>query len=73
MWNTFPTRENPLDPYKFSSFKITFDKDLQYIERSTYSLLDWLGDVGGLLGILKALGEFLVAPFAAFSLRAKLM
>ena len=52
IWNDFPTVKSPYEKYKFSSFSINFNKDLQKIERSTYSFLDWLGDCGGLAGAL---------------------
>ena len=36
-------------------------------------MLDWLGDIGGLNGILLTLCETLVAPFAGFSLQRYLL
>ena len=59
--------------FKMSSFWIEHGPDLHGIERQTYSLLDWIGDVGGLLDGLKIVGSFLVAPIAAFSLRSELL
>jgi hypothetical protein len=46
---------------------------VQSIDRSTYGFLDWLGDCGGLFSALKTLAELLVAPFAGYSLRTKLI
>ena len=37
--------------------------------RQTYSLLDWLGDLGGLLDILLHIGHVLVLPIASFNLK----
>ena len=42
------------------------------IERQTYSILDWLGDVGGLLDGLKIIGSLLIAPIASFTMRVEL-
>ena len=43
------------------------------IERKTYSLLELLGDIGGLLDGLKLIGFLLVSPIASFALKVKLM
>ena len=32
-----------------------FSKDLHYIKRKVYSVMDWLGDIGGLSGSLYTL------------------
>ena len=42
--------------------------DVTNWNRETYSLLDWLGDLGGLLDILLHIGNVIVAPLAAFNL-----
>lgn len=42
------------------------------ISRSTYSLLDWLGDVGGLFDALNIIAEFMIAPIASYALRQRL-
>ena len=41
--------------------------------RSTYSLLDWMGDLGGLFDALMTLCSLLVAPLANFSMKMTLM
>lgn len=41
--------------------------DVIYYERSVYSVLDLLGDVGGLLAILLGLGDLLVFFFINFT------
>ena len=43
----WPTKEDPR-LYKFNSMWLELDKEHQIIQRQTYSLLEWLGDVGGL-------------------------
>ena len=40
--------------------------------RQTYSLLDWIGDIGGLHDGLNALGALISAPMAAFALKTRL-
>ena len=42
-------------------------------ERSTYSFLDILGDVGGLYDALRILGGLLVMPFASKALSNELV
>ena len=39
------------------------------IERQTYSLLDWIGDIGGLFDGLNLLISKFIAPIAAFALQ----
>ena len=41
--------------------------------RQTYSLLDWLGDIGGLLDVLLHLGRIVVFPISSFTLKQLLM
>ena len=36
------------------------DLNLHVIERTVYTLLDWLGDVGGLMGILVDFGGLIL-------------
>ena len=43
------------------------------IERSTYDVLEWLGDVGGLHDALSIIGYYIVYPFAAFNLNFLLL
>ena len=48
------------DHYKFASVEFNMSMDQMNWTRSTYSILDWLGDLGGLLDILLKIGELLV-------------
>ena len=50
-----------------------YGKSQTTIERKTYSILELLGDVGGLLDGLKLIGGFLVTPIVTFALKVKLM
>ena len=45
---------------------------MEVTERQTYSILDLLGDVGGLNDSLRLIGASLVSPFASFALNSKL-
>ena len=48
-------------------------QDVTIIERSTYTMLEWLGDIGGLFDALAIIGRVLIAPVAAISMQAKLL
>ena len=67
-WKDFPTKEKPLNKYKFASLHLAVSRDLHVIERWTYSLLDWFGDWGGLLDSLNFIASILVGPFSAHAL-----
>ena len=47
--------------------------DVQNWNRQTYSLLDWLGDLGGLLDVLLHMGRIMVFPVSSFTLKKLLM
>ena len=66
-WIYWPTEDNPSSKYKYAS--IEFNRKLNTVNwtRETYSVLDWLGDLGGLLDILIKIGEYLVEPVAQFT------
>ena len=49
---SYPTEENPDGLYKFVSFDLYVSLDSLVTERESYSLLEWLGDIGGLLDAL---------------------
>ena len=72
-WNVFPTEKNPMARYKFASVQFTFNQNMNEINRKTYSLLDWLGDCGGLTDALRFIAGLIVSPFASYALAAKLM
>ena len=61
-WNKFPTTEKPLTRYKFTSVEVNFSLDEGTIQRQTYSMLDWLGDMGGLLDALYFIAMILISP-----------
>lgn len=68
----WPSKDNPNSFYKFSSFWVEQGQTKTKIERSTYGLLDWVGDVGGLADGLIYLIKVFVSPFAALQMKAKL-
>ena len=72
LWN-WPSKTQPDNKYKIVSSYVTLTMDLNVIERQTSSLLEWLGDVGGLFDMLKLLGSYLIGPIGAFALRAELL
>ena len=43
------------------------------INRKTYSILDWVGDIGGLLDGLYLIGCILISPVADFARNSKLL
>ena len=53
--------------------EINFSPDNNIINRQTYSLLDWLGDLGGLLDALYLIGYVLISPLATFAINSKLL
>ena len=71
-FNTWPTKEKPV-MYKFNSVYLELSQDKTVYERSTYSFLEWLGDVGGLADALRIIGLILVRPFAYFVLKMELL
>ena len=72
-WATYPTEENPLAFYKFGSVEINLSQDLIIWQRETYSILDLVGDVGGLFDGLRYCFAVIVAPVSSFALQSKLL
>ena len=52
---------------------MNMDHSLTTIERKTYSLLDWVGDIGGLFDGLRLICLVIVWPVAAFTVRAEVL
>ena len=67
-WINWPTVEEPHNKYKYASIEWNMSLDQMTWMRQTYSILDWLGDLGGLIEILHYIGSFLVKPIAQFTL-----
>ena len=48
-------------------------KQTRIFQRSVYSVLDYIGDVGGLLEGLKLIASTLIAPFSSYNFTALLL
>lgn len=71
-YNTWPTKAEPMI-YKFNSFWFELRQYTTVIERETYSLLDWAGDVGGLYEALYLICLNFIRPIATIVLRSELL
>ena len=69
----YPTPEEPGLRYKFIGLYFTVSKDLIEINRQTYSLLDWMGDIGGLIDGLFLLTDLFMAPLSRLALQSFIM
>ena len=69
----WPTKEDPCKVYKFTSIWLELGLQEQIIERQVYSILEWLGDVGGLFDGLCLVGGSLIAPISSYALRSLLL
>ena len=64
----FTTIQHTSRPYEFEdsvhlSISYEMDLNMHVSERTVYTILDWLGDVGGLMGILIDFGGIILAYF----------
>ena len=62
------TKENTIKTVEFLAHSHT-----KIYQRSVYSLLDFIGDVGGLFDGLKMIGQNLLFPFTSFNFTMKLL
>ena len=51
---------------------IKLSPDVPKVRRKTDSLLDWLGDWGGLLDSLHFLADIFISPLSAYLMKSKL-
>ena len=72
-WINFPTAEKPSDKFKYISVEFNMSADHNVINRQTYSILDWMGDMGGLVDAFFILGQLLISPVSSFALHSKLL
>ena len=72
-WTNFPTKDEPNSKFKYTSMEIKMSLDLLTWMRQTYSLLDWLGDLGGLFDALWYVVSLIVRPASAFVLQTTLL
>ena len=59
--------------YNFASVWIELDYQKIEIERSTYTILEWLGDVGGLFDGLLLILNYFMSPLATFAMKVMLL
>lgn len=59
--NSPSSRIDYLDNFKFTGFDLYHDTSLHTVQRSTYHILQWLGDIGGLLQGLQWIGSAIVS------------
>ena len=59
--------------YKFTGIELMISLDLGVTERSTYSLLEFFGDIGGLLDFLKLIAAVMIGPVAKLALSMELL
>ena len=67
-WIYWPTKEEPTRKFKYASFEINMSLNLAHWQRETYSILDWLGDLGGLYDALFIICRFLLTPISAYTI-----
>lgn len=58
------------DYYKIAGFTVYRSLSHTYIARTTYDILNFLGDIGGLSGLLASVGSLLVGGACAFAVNA---
>ena len=58
--------EKPDGEYKMGSIEIIAKNSKLIINRQTYGILDWLGDIGGLNDALTLIVKIFIASYAKF-------
>ena len=71
-WIKYPTVEEPNNKYKFASIDFRRGINLVSLNRTAYSVLDWLGDWGGLMDALLFVSHALMAPISTLALQSSL-
>ena len=71
-WNDHPSR-NATGLYKFGSFEVSVDQRIQTANRSSYDILDWLRDIGGLTKAILAFGSVTISIFTTYNLNTFLL
>ena len=65
----WPTRENPNQEYRITGAWLELGQATTTIERQTYSLLELVGDVGGLYDGLRLIAQSMLAPLVSIALK----
>ena len=64
---------NPRGEYKFASVEIHQENSIYKINRQTYNLLEYLGDIGGLLDAMLFIAQLVLWPVYNFNVSSHLM
>lgn len=71
-WNVHPTVD-PNGLYKFTSYEINLNQKSIVVNRSTYDILSWLGDLGGLNEALVRIVGLFLKPFTLYNLGSTML
>ena len=71
-WNDDLTK-NPDGQYKFGSMSVQLNREQTMIIRQAYGLLDYFGDIGGLIDGLYYLISMFISPFLKFNVSSHMM
>lgn len=71
-WNDHPMK-NSTGLYKFTSAHLLLDQRVLQYNRSTYDVLSWLGDIGGLVDCLLLIGRMFLLPMTTFNMHSILL
>ena len=58
---------------RYADIKITLNDKIWIHSRQTYSVLDFLGDLGGLFDALKTIAAAMISPFSALALKVSIL
>lgn len=72
-WLSWPSANKTSANYKYVSVEFSLSMDQKNWSISTYRLLDWLSEVGGLFNTLLYVTKVLVGPMAGYTLRSTLV
>ena len=72
VYNSWPTRKEN-NYFKFDGLYFELNSMQTKIERTTYSGLEWLGDVGGLFDGIRIIAHALILPVSTLAMRDKIL
>ena len=64
---------NKTGDYKFASVEIRQEDSIYKVNRQTYNLLEYLGDIGGLLDAMLFIAQLVLWPVYNFNVSSHLM
>lgn len=68
-YDIWPTQDDP-NFYNIAQFYFELSSEKIMIERETYSALEWLGDVGGLVDGLRLIANIIIGPIASLAIKS---